>query len=218
MLPLRVCLTAGLPMSYVALFLVILLLLTLYPAWVRVSRRAHITNFAFPDGLQKKFRDSHPDLTDTQRLQVFEGLRQWFMVCNRADHQFVSMPSQVIDDAWHAFILFTHNYETFCRRAFGRFLHHTPAEAMNNQTTATDGIKRTWRIACHLEKIDPKQPSRLPMLFAMDATLAVRGGFHYELNCRPGSNTYCAGGIGCSSCGGDCENNGDAGCGSGCGD
>ena len=62
------------------------------------------------------------------------------------------MPSQVVDDAWHTFILFTRNYELFCRKAFGRFLHHTPAEAMAGQTTATEGIKRTWRIACQLER------------------------------------------------------------------
>ena len=202
-------------MDYVILFVCILILLAMYAASVRVSRRAHITNYAFPDGLRSKLREVHPNLTETQEHQVFEGLRQWFMVCNRADNRFVSMPSQVIDDAWHAFILFTRNYEQFCRKAFGRFLHHTPAEAMTNQTTATDGIKRTWRIACHLEKIDPQSPTRLPMLFAMDATLAITGGFHYELNCQPGSNTYCAGGIGCASgCGGDSGGDGDGG---GCG-
>ncbi len=203
-------------MEYVIVFIVIVILLAMYVTAVRVSRRAHITNYAFPDGLRSKFRDAHPALTQTQEHQVFEGLRQWFMVCNRAENRFVSMPSQVVDDAWHAFILFSRNYEHFCRKAFGRFLHHTPAEAMTDQTTATDGIKRTWRIACHLEKIDPQSPTRLPMLFAMDAALAISGGFHYEINCQPGSDTYCAAGIGCGSgCGTSCgsDGGGDGGCG-----
>lgn len=211
-------------MGYVVLFIAIVITLALYVIWLRSARRVHISNYAFPAGLRSKFREARPDLSEAQQSQVFEGLRQWFMVCNRAGNRFVSMPSQVVDDAWHAFILFTRNYEQFCRKAFGRFLHHTPTEAMTNQTTASDGIKRAWRLACHLEKIDPQKPNRLPMLFAMDAALAISNGFHFELNCRPGSNTYCAGGIGCSSgcagsCGGDgdSDGSGDSGCGGGCG-
>ncbi len=206
-------------MEYVVLFIAIVIALTLWVNWLRLSRRAFIAGYEFPAALRNKFREVRPGLTDIQQNQVFEGLRQWFLVCNRAENRFVSMPSQVVDDAWHAFILFTRNYQQFCKKAFGRFLHHTPAEAMTGQTSASDGIKRTWRVACHLEKIDPKAPIRLPMLFAMDAALAIAGGFHYELNCKPGSNTYCAGGIGCSSgCGSGCGNDGDGGCGGGCGD
>lgn len=38
--------------------------------------------------------------------------------------------TQIVDDAWHAFILDTPAYAEFCRDALGRFLHHRPAEAM----------------------------------------------------------------------------------------
>ncbi|MGD8477272.1 MAG: hypothetical protein PVI98_08990 [Burkholderiales bacterium] len=200
-------------------FIAIVIMLAFYMIWARSSQRAHITNYAFPEGLRSKFREAHPELTPGQQRQVFEGLRQWFMICNRAGDRFVSMPSQVVDEAWHTFILFTRNYEQFCRKAFGRFLHHTPAEAIDNQTTAGDGIRRAWRIACQMENIDPRAPRHLPMLFAMDAALAVPGGFHYELDCKPGGNTYCAGGIGCSSGCGSGENavGTDSGCGGDCG-
>ena len=127
-------------MGYVVLFIAIVVTLAFYVIWMRSARRAHITGYAFPAGLRSKFRDVRPELSEAQQIQVFEGLRQWFMVCNRADNRFVSMPSQVVDDAWHAFILFTRNYEQFCRKAFGRFLHHTPAEAMTDPTTASDGM------------------------------------------------------------------------------
>ena len=60
---------------------------------------------------------------------VFEGLRDWFWINHRAAGRKLSMPSQVVDDAWHEFILFTRNYEDFCKRGVGRFLHHVPAEA-----------------------------------------------------------------------------------------
>jgi hypothetical protein len=36
-------------------------------------------------------------------------------------------PSEEADMAWHAHILHTRLYEPFCRRHFGRFLHHVPS-------------------------------------------------------------------------------------------
>jgi hypothetical protein len=137
-----------------------------------------------------------------------------------AGKRFVSMPSQVVDDAWHAFILFTRGYQSFCQRAFGRFLHHTPAEAMRSQTQAQDGIRRAWRLACLREGIDPGRPERLPLLFAIDGLLGIPNGFRYDLVCQPGAanSGYCASDIGCgggcgasSSCGGS----GESGCGGG---
>jgi hypothetical protein len=64
-------------MNHVILFIAIVILLALYGASVRVSRRAHITNYAFPDGVRSKFREAHPRLTRNEEHQVFEGLRQW---------------------------------------------------------------------------------------------------------------------------------------------
>jgi hypothetical protein len=125
----------------------------------------------------------------------------------------VSMPSQVVDVAWHEFILFTRKYEHFCSNAIGRFLHHTPAEAMESQTVAQAGIKKAWRISCLRENISPSSPTKLPLLFSIDAELSIPDGFEYSLNCKKnGSAGYCAGHIGCGGCGGD-----SGGCGGGCG-
>ena len=89
-----------------------------------------IRKHPFPQSMRMKFRDAQPNLTESQEHQVFEGLRDYFILCAQAQGRFVSMPSQVADDAWHAFILHTRYYQGFCKKAFGRFLHHTPAEAM----------------------------------------------------------------------------------------
>ena len=180
--------------------------------------RAH----PFPQSVRMKFRDARPNLDSSQEHQVFEGLRDYFILCAQAGGRFVSMPSQVADDAWHAFILHTRTYQDFCNKAFGRFLHHTPAEAMSTQTLATEGIQRAWRLACALERINPKQPERLPRLFALDGTLNIPNGFRYDTRCTPGSGNYSASHIGCSSgCGGssgsDSADSGGGGCGSGCG-
>ncbi len=184
----------------------------------RHRRRQFIDGFRFPAHLHAKLREVRPGLTPQDERLVFDGLRQYFHACRLAEGRFVSMPSKAVDDAWHAFILSTRAYRDFCARAFGRFLHHTPADAMRTPTLAGEGIRRAWKLCCTLEKIDPRAPAALPLLFGVDAALGLPDGYRYELRCTPGSGTYCASHVGCSSgCGGGCSGNADDGCGGGCG-
>lgn len=205
------------------LTLVLLILLgAAYLIWRLRSRSGvreqGILSFAYAELLDRRLAARHPEWTAAHRGMVFEGLRDYFLICHDARRRFVSMPSQAVDDAWHEFMLFSRSYQAFCRTAFGRFLHHTPAEAMQTPTIAQDGIKRAWRLACRREGIDPGKPDRLPRLFAIDTLLAHPRGFHYTLNCMaarvgdPGG--YCAGHIGCGGgCGGDSDGDGGGGCG-----
>lgn len=202
-------------MKLLALVLALAMAAVSWRVWTLAHRRRFVASFEFPDALRKKFREARPGLTPAQEGMVFDALRQYFQVCQRAGTRFVSMPSQAVDDAWHAFILFTRGYERFCRQAFGRFLHHTPAEAMPSPTLATDGIKRAWKHACALERIDPRTPARLPLLFAVDQMLGIGDGFRYTLHCEPGSGNYCASHIGCGGDGDGGGDGGDGGCGGG---
>ena len=177
-----------------------------YRTWRHQALRRRldaIRAYPFPQSMRMKFRETRPHLDSAQEHRVFEGLRDYFIICAQARGRFVSMPSQVADDAWHAFILHTRYYQQFCNKAFGRFLHHTPAEAMSTQTLATEGIQRAWGLACALERIHPNKPDRLPRLFALDGALNIPNGFRYDTRCTPGSGSYCASHIGCGSgCGG----------------
>lgn len=148
----------------------------------------------------------------------------------------VSMHSQAVDVVCHEFILFTKKYERFCATALGRFLHHTPAEAMKSHIVAQEGIKRARQISCVREGIKPKSPSKLPLLFELDTLLNIPDGFKYSLHCKTssphgtnttGSNAYCASHIGCGSgCASGSSNfadsfsdigSSDSGCTGGCG-
>jgi len=190
----------------------------------RVRRRQrYLEGFDFQALLDRRLARRRPEFDPQQRHAVLEGLREWFGVCQAARGRKVSMPSQAVDDAWHEFILFTRNYQAFCRQALGRFLHHVPAEAMQSPTQASAGLKRAWRLACRRAGIDPRAPAALPLLFALDGTLGIADGFRYELDCLArggtGNGAYCASGFGCSSCGSGCSGDagGDGGCGGGCG-
>jgi hypothetical protein len=61
---------------------------------------------------------------------VETGLRQWLCCCAAAlvDDQIIAMPSHAVDEAWHGFILCTAQYQKFCAKAYGRFLHHRPVD------------------------------------------------------------------------------------------
>jgi hypothetical protein len=198
--------------------LLILFLWVVYNAARQSSQQKYIQNYKFHPAIKNKLKNKHPHFTDHQLELVFQALRDYLHICNQAGaRRMVSMPSQVVDDAWHEFILFTGSYGLFCRKAFGRFLHHTPAEAMRTPTQAQDGIKRAWRLACRKAGINPQTPETLPLLFAIDTQLAIPNGFIYNLHCGwadspSGSRSYCVSDIGC---GGGCSS-GDGG-GDGCG-
>lgn len=197
------------------------LVLALYFFIERKKREAkqlsYIENYTFPKRVRETIASTYPHLTEADIDLVLEGLRDYFRFARQASGKMVSMPSQVVDVAWHAFLLFTKIYQTFCKKSFGKFFHHHPAEAMKSKTLAQDGIKRVWNLACKKENISPSTPHTLPLLFALDAQLNIPDGFKYTLNCKGTSNSgYCASDIGCGGdgCAGDSS---DSGCGGGCG-
>jgi hypothetical protein len=173
----------------------------------RIARReTFIRNYELPRGLFDNLRKRRPglDLKDCQLTA--NALRQFFLAYLKSGRKYVSMPSQVADDLWHEFILFTRNYDAFCKGAFGGFLHHTPALAVGSGERADDGLHTTWWHACKEDHINPRAPSRLPLLFALDAKLGVIGGFAYALDCKTAQVMRSGEGGGSSSviyCGGD---------------
>ena len=175
----------------------------------RNHQLAFIKNYSFHKSIRSKVVKAYPHLTDEQTHLVFQALRDYFWMCNMGKRKMVAMPSQVVDVAWHEFILFTRSYKSFCQKSLGRFLHHTPTEAMSAPTLAQEGIKRAWRFACAKEGINPTTPLILPLIFSIDTLLEIPDGFKYSLNCQEKTSLtqgdgYCAGHIGCSSgCAGD---------------
>jgi hypothetical protein len=199
-------------------------------------REQFIRSFMFPAGVFEKFHKARPGLDVKQQQLVARALRQFFLAYLKSGCQRVAMPSQVVDDLWHEFILFTRAYQNFCDKAFGQFLHHTPAVKLGAVRSDNEGLRRVWWFACLEENINPRNATRLPLLFAIDRKLGVADGFVYDLNCRrrpdevrdggSGGN-QCAeafgdssvdgstDGFGCSS--GDASAGGDSGCSGGCG-
>ena len=112
---------------------------------LREARRADfIRGYAFPKGLIEKLQRQRPGLPAKDGQLVARALRQFFLAHLKSGRQFVAMPSQVTDELWHEFILYTRHYERFCRQAFGRFMHHTPAVVLAQAQRNNTGLRRTW--------------------------------------------------------------------------
>lgn len=149
-----------------------------------LRREAFIRHAEFPKGLFERLQKRHPDLSLKDCQLVAHGLRQFFLAHLKSGRRFVSMPSQVVDDLWHEYILYTKNYDRFCRQAFGRFLHHTPAVVLGRAQQGNAGLRRCWWYACKEENINPRAATRLPLLFALDSKLGIPGGFRYVADCQ----------------------------------
>jgi hypothetical protein len=99
-----------------------------------------------PAALYDQIRDYHPTdilqyLADKEGISPTEASERWdemlkFLVL-AVTSDLTHAPSDLVDTAWHAFLLHTERYEEFCLTHLGRFVHHQPkpeplAEYANN--------------------------------------------------------------------------------------
>jgi hypothetical protein len=57
---------------------------------------------------------------------LFDEVKKYLLLSQHLT-QPLPMTSALVDAAWHQFVLFTREYERFCRSCFGEFCHHVPA-------------------------------------------------------------------------------------------
>lgn len=107
----------------------------LYRRGLDRRRYRFIQQFRLPPRVAQAVRERYPQLSEEQVQRVLGGLREYLLLCRAAGKRMVAMPSQVVDVAWHELILHTRLYQHVCRKGLGRFLHHTPAQAMAQPPT-----------------------------------------------------------------------------------
>ena len=103
----------------------------------RARRERYIRTFTLPQGLFNKLRKKPPEIDPKDHPLVARALLQIFLCHLKSGRGFVSMPSRVVDDLWHEFILYARNYQQFCNKAFGGYMHHTPAVALGRGRPTT---------------------------------------------------------------------------------
>ena len=75
-------------------------------------------------------------------------------------------------------------------------MRYTPAVVLGADSQSNAGLRRCMLQVCRQEGIDPRNPKRLPLLFALDAQLSIPDGFRYvadynQANDTTEGPTYC---------------------------
>lgn len=159
----------------------------------RNLRIKFINEYQFPSIVLKKFSQEYNRLNEKEINMVINALKQFFMIyCiavveHKVPKKGFIMPSKMVDELWHNFMLDSRHYEKFCTLAFGRTLHHKPGENtkgnknLKKLTNYSDELKNTYK---HLKDLNQYQSvavlAGIPLLFAIDKHFNVEDGFYYD--------------------------------------
>ena len=169
--------------------------------WADAVRERFIRESALPKALKRKLRETFPHLGARDAELAERALRQFFIATLRSRGQYTAVPTRAADVMWEVFAHHAQAYAAWCRTALGHVPDHSPVQVLGKKAHYNDGLRRTWYWACKEESINPRQPSRLPLLFALDKKFDIPGGYSYVPDCRDidrqsGSDVYCGSSFG----------------------
>lgn len=155
----------------------------LFLAWGKWMRERFVREGPLPTYPKRKLRAAFVGMSGKDADLAERALRQFFLASVRGGRSRpVAMPSKLAERLWREFAADADAYALWCKTAFGRVATPTPALSLGQSEESNDALRRTWFWTCKEEAIDPKNPTRLPLLFALDAKLAVAGGIVYVPN------------------------------------
>lgn len=191
-------------MSLTAVFIVIIVLTVLailavvicYGRAENIDKRkaqAALLEYRIPTLVLEVFRRDNPTLSADHQDLAFQGLREYFMLMlldqQRGIRRSLAMPSTLVDDAWHAFMLCSAEYERFCRKCFGKMIHHTPNPSSQpgqvpSHTRFKSDVLNTWASYRDNKKAHPEffpDDSPVPLLFRADSQSGRQNGWVWSM-------------------------------------
>jgi hypothetical protein len=104
-----------------------------------------ISEYKHPEMIERLKRKH--DLSHEEAKQLFEDTLLFLFLCTVTKKP-VS-PSPMIDIGWHEFLMYTRDYQEFCRVHFGKFIHHTPTPTLGVQPMEKEVLssKETKKLA-----------------------------------------------------------------------
>lgn len=152
-------------------------------------RKRFINKYSFPDSVVINIKKAYPKINDAEIIMISKALKDYFYITHVVGKFYISMPSKIVSEFWYEFSSLNKEYNSFCKKAFGKNLEWLEAEGIQGS-----GIEMIWENICVLEDIDPIIPDKVPMLFKLDRLLKVENGFWYTDNCQKSNkqkNEYC---------------------------
>jgi len=152
-----------------------------------LAKVKYIQDYQFPELALNKWKKSYPSLSDEKALLVQEALKQFFMIYVKSikmkKKANFDMPSKVVDDLWHEFILCSREYHSFCETAFGRYFHHNPHPPVQYTNLRgkklSNGLLNTYRATSCVGN-SAWMIGAVPLLFMIDEMVDAQDGFLYD--------------------------------------
>lgn len=95
--------------------------------------------------VMRRFKQKNPDLD----ADYAEDQYKLFMyLCCVDTSGYLPVPNNLIDEVWHNHLMFTKEYNEFCRKTAGRFLHHTPPI----DGFSEEEVEERWKIISSVAK------------------------------------------------------------------
>jgi len=88
----------------------------------RIEKLNDVLNYDNNDVLNKIINTCN--LSKNEAKQLFFDLKAFLYLATISKEKIA--PTVRIDNAWHAFLLHTKDYGSFCQQYFGKFIHHSP--------------------------------------------------------------------------------------------
>lgn len=87
----------------------------------------HLLDEQMRDRLAKRIA-KEKGFTFSQSVEIVDGTIGFLKLC--ADHpERTFSPSLIVDIGWHEFLMYTREYQEFCQRVAGHFIHHSPTDS-----------------------------------------------------------------------------------------
>jgi hypothetical protein len=189
----------------VIFLLFIAVVVTVLPARKHSKQKEALRSWEFdPEYCQAVLR-LYPHLREADIQLAFDQLRIYFYVNWVHESKRIAMPSRLVDNCWHIFILDTRNYLKFCAVVFDKYLHHEPPHAEHenielNEQSQTQFLSMV-RAYQYVHKYEARRRTEsggksytnlintdaniaisdiIPTLFSIDETMQIEDGFIYS--------------------------------------
>lgn len=100
-----------------------------------IESLSRLEDYEIPQGIVDKIRTKRP-FSKMSAGEIDECILEFkkfigLLVINQNKNRRIDMVSEVIDEVWHTFILFTKEYEVFSLKIMNGFIHHKPITTAN---------------------------------------------------------------------------------------
>jgi len=107
--------------------------------------------------IKARYMKEHAVNLETADIMEQE-LKRFLIVCAECSDGEIGMAGP-IDDFWHTFIIFTHDYEKFCEQLNGKLIHHIPLNETDAEKPSKNELTAYQRFLSLYEQVFEEKPN-----------------------------------------------------------